>query len=268
MTVHPVAPSTRPRVSPRPRTRAAVAPAAAPSASASITVEVAVAGPDALGTATLLAGRIRDLVDAANADAGGVAAGGVDISASVGLEIGAGARTARSALRQVGRVGWAPQPRPAVVAVTSPAGPVALPAFVAPAPTGPAAVSAPDVPAAPVVSAASAASGSSVDPTVVPLRIYPARRVALLEGVPLQLTRREFDLLMFLSEHAGRVFDRPQLLRLVWGHQVICGERTVDVHIRRLRAKFEQAGPVISTVRGVGYRLDASERVAVVHEQS
>ncbi|EXG79574.1 winged helix-turn-helix domain-containing protein [Cryptosporangium arvum] len=234
MTVQPVA---RPRIAPqRARSRP---PASTPAASgATISVEVAVAGPEALETATKLAGQIRDLVDAANAGAGSVA-----ISASVGLEVGAGNRAGRPALTQVGRTGWAPA--------------VPLPAFVAPAPVPvePAVKVAPVVEKSPVVAAA-------------PLQIFPARRVALLDGVQLQLTRREFDLLVFLSEHAGRVFDRPQLLRLVWGHQVICGERTVDVHIRRLRAKLERTGPAISTVRGVGYRLDAAERVAVVHERS
>ncbi|GAA0270897.1 winged helix-turn-helix domain-containing protein [Cryptosporangium japonicum] len=236
MTVHPVA---RPRMTPqRPRSRPP-APAASTSG-ATISVEVAVAGPEALETATKLAGQIRDLVDSANADAGRVA-----ISASVGLELGAGNRAGRPTLTQVGRPGWAP------------AGAVPLPAFVAPTPlpVEPAVKVAPVVEKTPAVAAA-------------PLQIFPARRVALLDGVQLQLTRREFDLLVFLCEHAGRVFDRPQLLRLVWGHQVICGERTVDVHIRRLRAKLERTGPHISTVRGVGYRLDAAERVAVVHERS
>ena len=304
MTVHPVA---RPRISPqrshgsahaRVRPRSSAPPAAA--SAASILVEVAVSGPDALETATRLAGRIRDLVDSANADSTGV-----DVSAAVGLQIGAGNTPHRPSRPTLSSVG------------TAPAGPVPLPAFVAPAPwptdtpgaaasgasaTGapapgarravqplgaqplgaqplvaqPGTRTAPAVspvgPAAQVPSAqVSAASATAVDRAsdarpAAPLEIYPARRVALLDGAQLSLTRREFDLLLFLSEHAGRVFDRPQLLRLVWGHQVICGERTVDVHIRRLRSKVERTGPVISTVRGVGYRLDAPERVDVVHE--
>jgi DNA-binding response OmpR family regulator len=59
------------------------------------------------------------------------------------------------------------------------------------------------------------------------------------------------------------VFTRPQLLKWVWGHEVVSGERTVDVHVRRLRAKLLPGGPVITTVRGVGYRLDEADRVAV-----
>ena len=267
MTIHPV---TRPRVTPqrslgatppRARSRPATVP---PPPGATITVEVAVTGPDALDTATLLAGRIRDLVDSANA-----AAGNIDVSASVGLHIGAGGRATRPTLSPVGGPGWSTS-RPSESAVApagpgplAPTGPVPLPAFVQPGSTSE------PVASEPVVSR-SVESGPVVSGPVVsePLQIYPARRVALLDGVQLQLTRREFDLLLFLSEHAGRVFDRPQLLRLVWGHQVICGERTVDVHVRRLRSKLERTGPVISTVRGVGYRLDSAERVAVVHEQS
>ena len=71
----------------------------------------------------------------------------------------------------------------------------------------------------------------------------------------LDLTYKEFELLRFLAEHPGRVFTRPTLLREVWGYDFYGGTRTVDVHIRRLRAKL---GPgfesLIETVRGVGYR--------------
>jgi len=97
-----------------------------------------------------------------------------------------------------------------------------------------------------------------------PLRILTARREALLAGTPLTLTRREYDLLLFLAGHPGRVFTRPQLLKWVWGHTIISGERTVDVHVRRLRAKLKHLGPTITTVRGIGYRLDDVDRVAVV----
>jgi DNA-binding response OmpR family regulator len=74
-------------------------------------------------------------------------------------------------------------------------------------------------------------------------------------GRPLALTFKEFELLRFLAMHPGRVFTRPALLREVWGYDFFGGTRTVDVHIRRLRAKL---GPeheqLIQTVRGVGYR--------------
>jgi len=72
---------------------------------------------------------------------------------------------------------------------------------------------------------------------------------------PLDLTYKEFELLRFLSQNAGRVFTRAQLLQEVWGYDFYGGTRTVDVHVRRLRSKL---GPehehLIETVRGVGYR--------------
>ena len=78
---------------------------------------------------------------------------------------------------------------------------------------------------------------------------------ATAAGRPLDLTFKEFELLRFLASHRGRVFTRPALLREVWGYDFYGGTRTVDVHVRRLRAKL---GPeheqLIQTVRGVGYR--------------
>jgi DNA-binding response OmpR family regulator len=76
-----------------------------------------------------------------------------------------------------------------------------------------------------------------------------------VHGRQLDLTFKEFELLRFLIERPGRVFTRPALLREVWGYDFYGGTRTVDVHIRRLRAKLgpEHEG-LIETVRGVGYR--------------
>ncbi len=74
-------------------------------------------------------------------------------------------------------------------------------------------------------------------------------------GMPLDLTFKEFELLRFLAERPGRVFTRPALMREVWGYDFYGGTRTVDVHIRRLRAKLGPAHEnLIQTVRGVGYR--------------
>ena len=74
---------------------------------------------------------------------------------------------------------------------------------------------------------------------------------------PLDLTYKEFELLKYLVQHPGRVFTRAQLLQEVWGYDYYGGTRTVDVHVRRLRAKL---GPeheqLIGTVRNVGYRFD------------
>jgi DNA-binding response OmpR family regulator len=80
------------------------------------------------------------------------------------------------------------------------------------------------------------------------------------QGRPLDLTFKEFELLRFLASRAGRVFTRPALLREVWGYDFYGGTRTVDVHVRRLRAKL---GPehehLIQTVRSVGYRAADAE---------
>ena len=76
-----------------------------------------------------------------------------------------------------------------------------------------------------------------------------------VSGRPLDLTFKEFELLRYLAQHPGRAFTRPSLLREVWGYDFYGGTRTVDVHVRRLRAKL---GPehesLIETVRSVGYR--------------
>ncbi|MGI8868282.1 MAG: winged helix-turn-helix domain-containing protein [Mycobacteriales bacterium] len=79
---------------------------------------------------------------------------------------------------------------------------------------------------------------------------------ARLRGRPLDLTYKEFELLKFLAQHAGRVFSRGQLLQEVWGYDYFGGTRTVDVHIRRLRAKLGgEYEALIGTVRGVGYKF-------------
>ena len=101
---------------------------------------------------------------------------------------------------------------------------------------------------------------------VAPLRILSAGYRAELDGTTLSLTRREYDLLLFLAEHPGQVFTRVQLLQTVWQQAFVSGQRTIDVHVRRLRAKLGSRGPLIATVRGVGYRLDHADRVAVVRE--
>ena len=82
---------------------------------------------------------------------------------------------------------------------------------------------------------------------------------AAIEGRPLDLTYMEYELLKFLAQHPGRVFTRETLLSRVWGYEYYGGARTVDVHIRRLRAKLgEEHAGLISTVRSVGYRFGQS----------
>ncbi|GAA0728056.1 winged helix-turn-helix domain-containing protein [Dactylosporangium roseum] len=96
------------------------------------------------------------------------------------------------------------------------------------------------------------------------LHLCTGSRLVLQDGVPVPLTRREYDLFLFLCEHPRRVFSRAQLLRQVWGYDMIGTERTVDVHVRRLRVKLGDAARIIATVRGVGYRLDDDAAVQVV----
>ncbi len=79
---------------------------------------------------------------------------------------------------------------------------------------------------------------------------------ATLGGAPIDLTYMEYELLRFLATHLGRVWSREQLLSRVWGYDYFGGARTVDVHVRRLRAKLgEERASWITTVRSVGYRV-------------
>lgn len=86
------------------------------------------------------------------------------------------------------------------------------------------------------------------------LEIDEDRYEVRVGGVPVGLTYKEFELLRFLMTRPGKVFTREILLEQVWGYDYYGGSRTVDVHIRRIRAKIEQEGHAyIRTVRGVGY---------------
>ena len=83
---------------------------------------------------------------------------------------------------------------------------------------------------------------------------------AVIDGRPLDLTYMEYELLKFLAQHPGKVFTRETLLSRVWGYEYYGGARTVDVHIRRLRAKLgEEHANLIATVRSVGYRFGQSK---------
>ncbi|WP_066518130.1 response regulator transcription factor [Curtobacterium ammoniigenes] len=90
---------------------------------------------------------------------------------------------------------------------------------------------------------------------------------AKVRGRPLDLTFKEFELLRFFATHPSRVFTREQLLSEVWGYDYFGGTRTVDVHVRRLRAKLGDLESLIGTVRNVGYRFnvyeDEADRLAV-----
>jgi two-component system, OmpR family, response regulator VicR len=84
-------------------------------------------------------------------------------------------------------------------------------------------------------------------------------RTVRVGGRPINLQPREFDLLIYLMRHPSAVLTRERLLRGVWGHEFV-GPRTVDVHVRRVRAKLEEAGHpnLIRTVHGVGYAFDGA----------
>lgn len=102
------------------------------------------------------------------------------------------------------------------------------------------------------------------------LTLDPATHRVTYCAQPLKLGPTEFKLLRYLMGHAERVHSRSQLLDKVWGDHVYIEERTVDVHVKRLREALEQAGAMIETVRGAGYRLTAtvaSLPVAVVAEK-
>ncbi|MEV0402878.1 response regulator transcription factor [Actinoallomurus sp. NPDC050550] len=93
------------------------------------------------------------------------------------------------------------------------------------------------------------------------LTIDEATYTARLRGRVLDLTFKEFELLKYLAQHPGRVFTRAQLLQEVWGYDYFGGTRTVDVHVRRLRAKLgAEYESLIGTVRNVGYRFVADHR--------
>jgi DNA-binding response OmpR family regulator len=90
------------------------------------------------------------------------------------------------------------------------------------------------------------------------LQLNLANYQVSIDGRPINFTYMEYELLKFLATHPGRVHTREALLSRVWGYDYYGGERTVDVHIRRLRAKLGQDyGGRIQTVRSVGYRFDA-----------
>jgi two-component system phosphate regulon response regulator PhoB len=96
-----------------------------------------------------------------------------------------------------------------------------------------------------------------------PITVDRSALTASVDGAPVELTPIEFRLLLLLLERRGRVQSRPQLLESVWQAQPDVQTRTVDMHVKRLRAKLGRAGALIETVRGFGYRVrdaDARER--------
>jgi len=83
--------------------------------------------------------------------------------------------------------------------------------------------------------------------------------VARVDGHPLDLTRREFELLAYFLQNPRRVLSRERILQQVWGLEYLGESRTIDAHVRRVRAKLGDAANLIETVVGVGYRLGSVE---------
>ena len=90
------------------------------------------------------------------------------------------------------------------------------------------------------------------------LYVCPARHIVRVDGADVTLTNKEFELLCLLLENQGLVLSRASLMDHVWGMELERENRTLDVHIRTLRAKLGPAGSLIETVRGVGYRMGGS----------
>ncbi len=87
------------------------------------------------------------------------------------------------------------------------------------------------------------------------LTVSVGRHEVFWEDTPVELTRKEFELLLYLLENKGLVMTRHQILCQVWGYDFDGETRTVDVHVRSLRQKLGEGGNLIETVRGVGYRI-------------
>lgn len=88
-----------------------------------------------------------------------------------------------------------------------------------------------------------------------PLSVDLDMHVARVDGQPLDLTRREFELLAYFLQNPRRVLSRERILQQVWGLEYLGESRTIDAHVRRVRAKLGEAANLIETVVGVGYRL-------------
>lgn len=91
--------------------------------------------------------------------------------------------------------------------------------------------------------------------TMGALSVDPGRHLVQVDGEPVTLTLKEFQVLCLLLEHRDTVFTRDQLLNTIWGYDFDGASRTVDVHIRTLRQKLGAAGEYIQTVRGIGYKI-------------
>jgi two-component system alkaline phosphatase synthesis response regulator PhoP len=87
------------------------------------------------------------------------------------------------------------------------------------------------------------------------IEIHPARHIVLVNKKEMFFPKKEFEVLLFLARHSGEVVGREVLLNNVWGSDVQVVDRTVDVHIRKIREKLDRCADYIETIKGVGYRL-------------
>lgn len=87
------------------------------------------------------------------------------------------------------------------------------------------------------------------------LYVNPAKHVVKVGGESVSLTLKEFEMLCLMLKNRGTVFSRDRLLEEIWGYDYDGENRTVDVHIKTLRTKLKECGPLIETVRGVGYKI-------------
>lgn len=111
-----------------------------------------------------------------------------------------------------------------------------------------------DIEAVTAVKAITQAASTLMD---CPITIDARSRQLLVQGTEVATTKREFGLLLFLAEHPGEAFTRQEIMQAVWGHEKT-GQRTVDVHVRRLRTKLDKFEHHLATVHGYGYRLEAN----------
>lgn len=96
--------------------------------------------------------------------------------------------------------------------------------------------------------------------TMGPLMVDLDMHLARVDGAPVDLTRREFELLAYFLKNPRRVLGREKILQQVWGLEYLGESRTIDAHVRRVRAKLGSAGDLIETVVGVGYRMGSVEK--------
>jgi two-component system, OmpR family, alkaline phosphatase synthesis response regulator PhoP len=95
--------------------------------------------------------------------------------------------------------------------------------------------------------------------SIGPLKIDRGKYIVTIDGEDRIFPRKEFEVLFYLARNPGRVFSRDDLLKDVWGSDVYVVDRTVDVHIRKIREKLEKYADLIETIKGVGYKFKSVE---------